>query len=138
MNGHFTDPDIPEGALSFQFVRARGAGGQHVNKASTAVELKVRLASTTLPEPVKARLRRLAGSRLSRQDELVIFADRYRSQLRNREDALARLAGLLREARAAPKKRVPTRPSRKQKAARQEQKKRQGQIKRLRGKPALD
>jgi len=138
MNETCIDPDIPGHALSFQFVRARGAGGQHVNKASTAVELKVRLGATTLPEPVRARLRRLAGSRINRRDELVIFADRHRSQLRNREDALQRLAALLRQARSTPKKRVPTRPSRSQKEARRDQKRRQGQTKRLRGKPTLD
>ncbi len=132
------DPDVPEEAVTFQFVRARGAGGQHVNKVSSAVQLRLSLGRTTLPEAVKARLRRLAGSRLTGQDEVLIFADGYRSQLRNREAALARLAELVSAARTAPKKRVATKPSRAQKQARLHTKKRQGETKKLRGKPRLD
>lgn len=133
-----TDPQVPESALSYQFVRARGTGGQHVNKVSTAVQLRVQLGRTQLSEPVKARLRQLAGSRLTNQDEVLIFADRYRSQLRNKEDAAERFFELLRAARAKDKRRIATRPSRGQKRARLDSKKRQGKTKKMRGRPALD
>jgi ribosome-associated protein len=132
------DPDVPEESVTFQFVRARGAGGQHVNKVSTAVQLRLSLGRTTLPEPVKARLRRLAGSRLTTTDEVLIFADSHRSQLRNKESALERAAKLLAAARTTPKKRLTTKPSRTQKRARLDTKKRQGETKKLRGRPRLD
>jgi len=138
LDGLLNDPDVPEESVTFQFVRARGAGGQHVNKVSTAVQLRLSLGRTTLPEPVKARLRRLAGSRLTATDEVLIFADGYRSQRRNKEDALERAAGLIATARTAPKTRLATRPSRNQKQARLETKKRQGETKKLRGRPRLD
>lgn len=138
MSGAHIDPDIPSAALDYQFVRARGTGGQHVNKVSTAVQLKVHLSRTRLPEPVKARLRKLAGSRLTAADEVLLFADRHRSQLRNKEEATERLLDLLDRARRTEKKRIATQPSRSQKRARLERKKRQGSTKKLRGRPSLD
>ena len=136
MTDELIDPNIPESALDYQFVRARGTGGQHVNKVSTAVQLKVHLGRTQLPESVKARLRKLAGSRLTSADEVLIFADRHRSQLRNKEDATERFLALLEEARKTNKKRIATRPSRSQKKARLDRKKRQGTTKKLRGRPS--
>ena len=138
MTDELIDPNIPESALDYQFVRARGTGGQHVNKVSTAVQLKVHLSRTQLPESVKARLRKLAGSRLTSADEVLIFADRYRSQLRNKEEANERFLELLTSARKTNKKRIATKPSRSQKKARLDNKKRQGQTKKLRGRPTMD
>jgi ribosome-associated protein len=94
------------------FVRASGPGGQHVNTTSTAVELRFDVrASPSLPEPVKARLAKLAGRRLSRDGVLVLTADEHRSQQRNRVDALEKLLDLLRAAARPPRLRRPTRPT---------------------------
>lgn len=138
MNEPELDPDLPDSALSYQFVRARGTGGQHVNKVSTAVQLRVYLGRTRLPEAVKARLRKLAGSKLTSNDEVLIFADRYRSQLRNKEDATERLLDLLGAARRIDKRRIATRPSKSKVRARLDRKKNQGKTKKLRGRPSLD
>ena len=81
-------PNIPESAMSYRFVRSSGPGGQHVNKVSTAVQLRVQLARTRLEKPVLERLIRMAGHQVNGRGELVINAERFRSQVRNREDAL--------------------------------------------------
>ena len=132
------DPQVPETALVFSFVRSGGPGGQHVNKVATAVQLKVALGRTLLPDPVKARLRKLAGSRITHADELMIFSDRHRSQLRNKEDVLSRWEALLTTARTPPKRRVATKPSHAQKRRRLDNKKKQGRMKKMRGKPPID
>lgn len=125
---------IDESELQIDFVRASGPGGQNVNKVSTAVQLRFDAAySPSLPQEVKARLIRLAGSRMTADGVLTIAARRYRTQEQNRADAVARLTALLERAAHEPKARRVTRPSAASRAARLRAKKRRGEIKRLRG-----
>jgi len=133
-----SESGIPEDALSFQFVRASGPGGQNVNKVATAVQLRVDLDRAGLPAAVRRRLEALVPGQITQNGELVIAAQRFRSQLRNREDALERLTDLVTRARQVPKRRVPTRPSTAQKRQRKDQKKQRGTLKKLRDKPRLD
>ena len=103
----FDDSEVEE-----SFIRASGPGGQNVNKVSSAVQLRFDLSrSRSLPEEVRERLARLAGRRLTRDDVIVITAQRYRTQERNRQDALDRLVALIRRAAVPPTRRRPTKPS---------------------------
>ena len=130
---------IPDQELQERFVRSSGPGGQNVNKVSTAVELRFDVAnSPSLPEAVRARLLARRDRRLTDQGVLVIDAQRFRTQDRNREDARERLAELVRRATVVPKRRVPTRPPRASKERRRDDKKKRGHVKRLRGARDLD
>ncbi|WBQ11110.1 aminoacyl-tRNA hydrolase [Hyphomonadaceae bacterium ML37] len=126
---------IDERLIEERFVRASGPGGQHVNTTSSAVQLRFNLAASDLPGPVKERLTRLAGSRLSADGILVLHASAHRSQMRNREEARVRLRMLILQASRKPKARKPTRPTlasiKRQKTA----KAKRSTVKALRAKP---
>lgn len=126
---------LDEDELDFQFVRSPGPGGQNVNKVATAVQLRFDIASSrSIPDHVKLRLEAIAGRRINKEKVLVIFAHTYRSQERNKQDAVSRLVGLLKKAAFRPKKRIATKPSFASQQERINTKVQRSQIKNLRKK----
>jgi ribosome-associated protein len=126
--------DISESELEINAIRAQGAGGQNVNKVSSAIHLRFDVNDSSLPDAVKRRLLQTHDQRITADGVVVIKAQNHRTQDKNRAEALARLADLIKSALQVPRKRIPTRPGRAAKEKRMDLKKKRGSLKKLRSK----